>query len=137
MASVNSGVTLRKIVEAYFTGKTVKAMLLTASYTPNEDAHDFVDDIVAFEASGAGYTAGGQAVTATVTHDTASNEVRVTFTSPSWTSSSVAARYLALYFDIGADSVDELIAVVDNGSTVTSSSSTFTFTISSPLVFTY
>ncbi|NQD37468.1 hypothetical protein HPT27_10555 [Permianibacter sp. IMCC34836] len=136
-ASATYGVTVQKIVNAYYTGKTVKAMLLTSSYTPDADAHDFVDDIVAFEASGTGYTAGGQTVTATITLDTATNQVRVTFTAPVWTSSSVGARYLALYFDIGTNSQDELITVIDNGSTVTSSNSTFTFDITAPLVFTY
>lgn len=136
-ASATYGQTLKKQVEAYYSGKTVKAMLVTASYTPDADTHDFVDDIVANEASGTGYTAGGQVVTPTITIDTATNQVRVSFTSPSWPSSSVSARYLVLYFDIGADSVDELITEIDNGSTVTSSSSTFTFTISSPIVYTY
>lgn len=136
-ASSTNGQTVKKILDAYYSGKTVKAMLLTASYTPDPDNHDFVDDVVANEASGTGYTAGGQTVTPTITIDTATNQVRVSFTSPSWTSSSVSARYLQLYFDIGTDSQDELITLLDNGSTVTSSSSTFTFTISSPLVFTY
>jgi hypothetical protein len=137
MASVTNGVTLRKMVEAYYSGKTVKAMLLTASYTPDEDAHDFVADVVAFEASGAGYAAGGQVVTPTITLDTATNQVRVTFTVPSWAASSISARYLQLYFDIGADSVDELITLIDNGSTVTSSASVFTFDITAPIVFAY
>jgi hypothetical protein len=38
---------------------TIKIALVTSSYTPNKDTHDFWDDIVANEASGTGYSAGG------------------------------------------------------------------------------
>lgn len=137
-ASATYGLTVEKALEAYYSGKTVKAALLTASYTPDPDTHDFMADVVAFEASGTGYTAGGATITPTITLDAATNQVRVTFTDPApWTSSSISARYLVIYFDIGADAVDELITVIDNGSTVTSSGSTFTFDITAPLVFAY
>lgn len=136
-ASAVYGQTTKTIVDAYYTGKTVKAMLLTSSYTPDADTHDHVDDVVANEASGTGYTAGGQTVTATVTIDTATNQVRVTFTDPSWASSSVSARYLLLYFELGTNAQDEVITVIDHGSTVTSSNSLFTFDITGPLIFAY
>ena len=136
-ASANYGLTVEKVVEGYYSGKTVKAALIASTYTPDGDAHDFLDDVVAHEASGTGYTAGGQTVTPTITIDTATNQVRVTFTSPSWTSSTVSARYLLLYFDLGTNAQDELITIIDNGSTVSSSNSTFTFTISSPMVYAY
>lgn len=136
-ASANYGLTLEKQLEAYYSGKTVKGALIQATYTPDGGTHDFLDDVVAHEASGPGYTAGGQTITPTITIDTATNQVRVTFTSPSWSASSVSARYLLLYFDIGTNAQDELITIIDNGSTVTSSNSTFTFTISQPIVFEY
>jgi hypothetical protein len=41
----------------------IRHVLLTNSYVPDLGAHDFFDDAVAAEASGAGYTAGGFAVT--------------------------------------------------------------------------
>lgn len=44
--------------EIDFNSDTIKVMLLTSSYTPS-DAHDYVDDIVANEVVGTGYTAGG------------------------------------------------------------------------------
>ena len=37
---------------------TIKVMLVTSAYTPDQDAHDFKDDITN-EISGTGYTAGG------------------------------------------------------------------------------
>lgn len=135
MASLNYGLTLEKIVESYFNGATIKAMLLTAAYTPNEDTHDFVDDASASEASGTGYTAGGATITATVTYDAGTDQVRVTFSSPNWPSSTITARYLLIYKELGTNAQDEAICLVDNGSEVSSSNSTFTFTISAPLVF--
>jgi hypothetical protein len=41
----------------------IRHVLLTNSYVPDLGAHDFLDDVVAAETSGAGYTAGGFAVT--------------------------------------------------------------------------
>ena len=41
-----------------FDTDTFKAMLVTSSYTPNKDTHDFRDDVTN-EVSGTGYTAGG------------------------------------------------------------------------------
>jgi hypothetical protein len=41
------------------------------------DTHDFLDDVIANEVTGTNWAAGGQNVTATITVDAASNEVRV------------------------------------------------------------
>ena len=40
-------------------GNGIKCAIVTGSYTPDEDAHDFWDDVSANEVSGTGYTAGG------------------------------------------------------------------------------
>ncbi len=37
----------------------IKVALVTSSYTPAQDTHDYWDDVSANEASGTGYTAGG------------------------------------------------------------------------------
>jgi len=41
----------------------VKVALLVNTYTPDYDLHDYFNDVSANEASGTGYTAGGQALT--------------------------------------------------------------------------
>lgn len=135
MASLNYSTTLYKMVNAYYNGATIKAMLLTNAYTPDKDAHDFRADLTANEASGTGYSAGGATITATVAQDNANDRVTVTFSDPSWASSSVSARYLAIYKDSGNAATDEIITLIDHGSAVTSINSTFTFDITAPLIF--
>ncbi len=40
--------------EIDFDSDTIKVMLLTSSYTPNQDSHDYLDDVVSNEVSGTG-----------------------------------------------------------------------------------
>lgn len=57
-----------------FDSDTIKAMLLTNSHTPDLSAHDYVDDVVANEVSGTGYSAGGATLTGcSVTHTAANS----------------------------------------------------------------
>jgi hypothetical protein len=37
---------------------TIKVALLSSSYTPNQDTHDYFDDVSANEVTGTGYTTG-------------------------------------------------------------------------------
>lgn len=116
-----------------FDTDTFKAMLVTSTYSPNKDTHTKRSDVTN-EASGTGYTAGGAAVTCSVTKDTANDRVDISFTSPSWSSSTITARALVIYKSRGgASSADELVAYVDNGSDASSTNGTFTFNITSPL----
>lgn len=108
-----------------FDTNTFKAMLVTSSYTPNKDTHDFRDDITN-EVSGTGYTAGGVASAVTVTKDTANDKVTIQFGSVSWASSTITARGCVYYKSRGgASSADELVAYADFGSDVSSSGGTF------------
>ena len=49
--------------EADLNSDTLKLMLLSSSYTPDRDAHDYVDDVVANEVTGTGWSAGGVTLT--------------------------------------------------------------------------
>lgn len=114
---------------------TFKAMLVTDSYTADKDAHTKRSDITN-EAAGTGYTTGGATVTATVTKYTATDRVDVVFSNPSWAASTITARGLVIYKARGgASSADELVAYVDFGSNIASTSGTFAVTLSSPLRF--
>lgn len=107
---------------------------LVTSYTPNQATDTKRSDVTASETSGSGYTAGGQAVTCTVAKDTANHKETLTFSNPSWSSSSISADGMVIYKHRGgADTADELVCYVDFGGTVTSSSGTFSVTLSSPL----
>ena len=108
-----------------FDTNTFKAMLVTSSYTPNKDTHDFRDDVTN-EVSGTGYTAGGVASAVTVTKDTANDKVTIQFGAVSWASSTITARGCVYYKSrSGASSADELVAYADFGSDVSSSGGTF------------
>jgi hypothetical protein len=109
---------------------TFKVMLTTSAYTEDKDAH-LKRSAVTNEVTGAGYTAGGNVATCTVTKDTANDRLDVTLGGTTWPSSTITARKAVYYKSRGgAASADELIAVVDFGSDVTSSGATFTLTAS-------
>jgi len=108
-----------------FDTNTFKALLVTSTYTPNKDTHDFRDDVTN-EVTGTGYTAGGVTSAVTVTKDTANDKVTIQFGAVSWASSTITARALVIYKSRGgASSADELIAYNDFGSDVASSGGTF------------
>jgi hypothetical protein len=110
-----------------FDTDTIKVMLTTSAYTPDQDTHDFRDDVTN-EISGTGYTAGGAAISSrTRSYDAASNEVRLGGADVSWSSASFTARYAVLYKARGgASSADELLAWVDFAADQSVSSGTFT-----------
>lgn len=90
-----------------FEAEDNKVLLVTDSYTPNFDTHDFYNDITN-EVTGTNYTAGGQAMTATEL--TISSGV-LTFDSqdPSWASSTIANAMAAVhYFNVGSGATDQL-----------------------------
>jgi hypothetical protein len=108
-----------------FDSNTFKAMLVTSSYTPNKDSHDKRDDVTN-EASGTGYTAGGETSTVTVTKDNTNDKVTIEFGAVSWSSSTITARGCVYYKSRGgASSADELVAYNDFGGDVSSSGGTF------------
>lgn len=108
-----------------FDTNSFKAMLVTSTYTPNKDTHDKRDDVTN-EVTGTGYTAGGVASVCTVTKDTATDRVTLSFAAVSWASSTITARGLVYYKTRGgASSADELVAYNDFGSDVSSSGGTF------------
>lgn len=105
---------------------TIKVALTTSSYTPNQDTHDFFDDITN-EVTGTGYTAGGATLgTKTVTVDTTNNWVTIDAADTSWPSSTIVnARYAVIYKDTGTASTSPLIALIDFGTNRSSSLSNF------------
>ncbi|GAA2436201.1 hypothetical protein [Mycolicibacterium llatzerense] len=106
---------------------TLKVMLCTSSYTPDQDAHRYKSDITN-EVTGTGYTAGGVTVTpVTVSYDSATNKLSFSSTSnPTWTTSTITARYAILYDSTPAtDATRPLILYVDFGADISSTAATF------------
>ena len=109
---------------------TIHVSLHTATYVPDQDAHDFYNDVTN-EVSGAGYTAGGQALAGkTRAIDAASNETRLDATDLTWTAVTfTGARYAVIYKKRGGvASADELIGWVDFGADQTVAGVDFTIT---------
>ncbi len=116
-----------------FDTDTFKIMLTTSTYTPNQDTHDFRDDVTN-EVSGTGYTAGGATLAGVaVTYDAGTNEVRIKWTDPTWSTSTITARTAVIYKSRGgASSADELVAYATNDADVSSTAGTFTVDLADP-----
>jgi hypothetical protein len=105
-----------------------KVLMVTDSYTPNFDTHDFRDDITN-EVTGTGYTAGGIAYTGTeitlsgglLTYDCAD---------PSWANSTIAnAMAGVFYFNVGSAGTDQLILLSDFVTAASTTAGTFSIQI--------
>lgn len=116
--------------EVDFDSDTIKVALLTGSYTPNQDAHDYYDDVVASEVTGTGYTSGGVTLASkTVTYDSATNVIILDAADAVWANSTITARYAVIYDDSGATNAQKpLIGYVDFGSDQSSTNGNFTVT---------
>lgn len=109
---------------------TIKVALVSAAYTPNQDSHDYWDDVEANEVTGTGYTAGGLTLTGkTSTYDGANNVTVLDAADAVWSASTITARYAVIYDDSGAtDAQKALIGYVDFGSDQSSTNGNFTVT---------
>lgn len=99
-----------------WTGATVKAALLTSTYTPNQDTHEFVSDLVlaSNQATGTGYTAGGVTLTGkTSTYDAGTNTHSLGCATISLTGATVTFRYVVFYVDTGSPTTSPLLGWVD------------------------
>lgn len=108
-------------------GHTIKVMLCTGSYIPNQDTHE-TKSHVANEASGNGYTAGGIALTGkTATYAESSNIIKLDAADIAWPNSNITARYAVIYDNTGATDAEKLLlGYVDFGEEKTSSGGDFT-----------
>jgi hypothetical protein len=108
---------------------TIKVMLVTSSYTADQDAHTKRSDITN-EVSGTGYSAGGSALAnKAVTVDNTDNEGVFDADDVTWSTSTITARGAVLYKSRGgASSADELLCYIDFGSDKISSAGNFTIT---------
>ena len=108
---------------------TIKVMLCTSAYTPNQDTHQYKASVTN-EVVGTGYTAGGATLTGvTVTYTAGTNTLAIDAADVSWASSTITARYAVIYDGTpGTDATRPLIAYVDFGADVPSSGGPFSIT---------
>lgn len=124
--------------EIDFDSDTIKVALLSSSYTPNQDTHDYWDDVSANQVTGTGYTAGGATLAnKSVTYTSGTNVTKFDADDVSWTSSTITARYAVIYDDTPATNATKpLIAYIDFGSDQSSSSGTFSIVWDAAGIFT-
>src|ERR1044071_7394752 len=105
---------------------TIKVALVTSSYTPDQDAHDFFDDVTN-EVVGTGYTAGGASLAnKAVTADNTDNEGVFDADDTTWSTSTITARGAVIYKSTGTASTSALICYIDFGADKSSSAGNFT-----------
>jgi hypothetical protein len=115
--------------EVDFDTDTIKVALLTSAYTPNQDTHDYFNDVSANEVTGTGYTAGGITLASkTATYDAGTNVIVLDAADVTWSSSTITARYAVVYDSTGTASTSALIGYVDFGSDQSSTNGNFTIT---------
>lgn len=103
---------------------TIKVMLTTNSYTPNQDTHQFKSSI-SNEVTGTGYTAGG-ATLGSKTATTTLNVFTLDAADSSWTSSTLTARRAVFYDDAGSTDADKpLLCWIDFGQDESTTNGTF------------
>jgi hypothetical protein len=114
--------------------------MLLSAYTvgSTQDTAKFVSDVlgVATEASGTGYTAGGQTL-ASVTWAASGHVYTLDCADPTWASSTVSAAY-ALFYDStpGSNATNPVLCYWDLGGTFTSTASPFTLQVNASGVLT-
>lgn len=105
---------------------TIDVMLVTSSYTPDQDLHEDKADVTN-EVSGTGYTAGGQALASkAVTIDDTDNEGVFDAADVTWSSSTITARGAVIYKDTGTAATSLLVCYLDFTSDQSSSAGDFT-----------
>ena len=115
---------------------TIKVALTTSSYTPNQDTHDYFDDITN-QVVGTGYTAGGATLASkTVNYDSGTNVTTFDAADVTWSTSTITARYAIIYRDTGVTSTSPLIGYVDFDADVVSSGGDFTIQWNASGIFT-
>lgn len=113
--------------EIDFDSDTIKLMLCTSSYTPNQDTHQYKSSVTN-EITGTGYSAGGATVgTCVMAYDSATNTLKFDANDVAWTSATFSADIGVLYDSTPAsDATRPLIGYILFGTTMSPSSGTLT-----------
>ncbi len=113
---------------------TIKVALLTSAYTPAK-THGFFSDLTN-EVTGTGYSAGGASLAnKTVTRDDTNFYATFDADDVTWPTSTITARYAVIYKSTGVAGTSPLIALIDLGSDLSTSVSTFTLPFNASGIF--
>lgn len=115
-----------------WTSDTIKVAACSATYTPDQDAHDFFNDITGELTTANGYTAGGATLgTKSVNADTTTNVTSLRAAPTTWTpgaGQTLTIRYLVVYKSTGTASTSPLLGYVDLGADVSATNADWTAT---------
>ena len=101
--------------------------LMTSGYTPAQTTDQYWSGISSNEASGTGYTAGGQALTGqAVTADTTNHRGKFTANNVTWSTATITAVGAVIYKNTGTPSTSPVIGYIDFGGSKSSSAGNFT-----------
>ena len=109
-----------------FENDTVNISLHDAAYTPDQDAHEYWDDVVGDEEGGAGYThEGATLASASLTYTAGTNVLKLDATDVTWASSTITCQYAVIYVREVADADSPLLLYIDFGAEVSSTAGDF------------
>jgi len=116
--------------EVNFATDTVKVMLCSSGYTPDQDAHRYKSSVTN-EVSGTGYTARGLTLTSkTLSYDSPSNTLTLDAADPTWTATTLSGvHYAVFYVDTGSDGTSPLISYMDFQSDYATTAQDFTIVL--------
>lgn len=115
--------------EIDFDTDTIKVAITTNSYVPDQDAHDYFNDVTNEVPGTGGYTSGGQALSSkTVTYTGATNKHVLDAVDSQWTSATIANARNFIVYDAtpGSDATRPLIGWENESADVSVSSGVLT-----------
>jgi hypothetical protein len=117
--------------EIAWVSDTVRAILMTSSYTPNQDTDQYWSDISANEFSGGSYPAGGVSLAnKAVTQDSTNDRAVLDSDDVQFTGVTGTFRYVVLVKWTGTPSTSRLIRLIDpEGATITLTAGTYDLTV--------
>lgn len=101
-----------------FNSDTIKMALCTSSYTPDQDAHDFFDDVTnEVSSSGTNYTSGGNTIAnCSITYTGGTNICKIDGDDVTFSAVTLTARYAIIYDSSpGSAATNPLICYIDFG----------------------
>ena len=109
---------------------SIKAMLTTNTYVPDQDTHDYENDVTN-EVTGTGYSAGGVTLAnCTITYTGATNKLKLDADDASWASSTITlpANGSVVVYDgtPGTDATRPLVCYQTTDTAVSTTAGTFT-----------
>ena len=114
--------------EIDYEADAIKVALALSAYTPNQDTHDYFDDITNEHAASGNYTSGGATLgSKTVTYTAGTNKHVLDAADTTWASSTITARYAVVYDSTpGTAATNPLICYQDFQTDQSSSGGDFT-----------